>query len=77
MLLSKEGVTQGDPLAMVLYGITLLPLAELLRMACPTVLHPWYADNAAMQGTPEEVSKCFQILIRLGPMFGYFPEPEK
>ena len=77
ILLSKEGVTQGDPLAMALYGIALLPLAELLRKACPEVLQPWYADDAAMQGRAQAVAKCFQLLIKLGPMFGYFPEPEK
>ena len=27
-ILSREGVTQGDPFSMVLYGITLVPLAE-------------------------------------------------
>ena len=39
-LLSKEGVTQGHPLAMALYGIALLPLANLLWDHCPTVLQP-------------------------------------
>ena len=29
-ILIREGVTQGDPLSMVLYGITLVPLAEEL-----------------------------------------------
>ena len=33
IILSEEGVTQGDPLTMVLYGIMLLPLAEILREA--------------------------------------------
>ena len=77
ILLSKEGVTQGDPLAMALYGIALLPLAEILRKQCPEVLQPWYADDAAMQGRPPSVAKCFQLLIKTGPMFGYYPEPEK
>ena len=34
-ILSREGVTQGYPLSMVLYGITLAPLAEELRAADP------------------------------------------
>ena len=28
ILMTREGVAQGDPLLMVLYGITLVPLAE-------------------------------------------------
>jgi hypothetical protein len=50
VLLSKEGVTQGDPLSMVLYGITLTPLAEALRTAVPSLVQPWYADDSAMIG---------------------------
>ena len=43
----------------------------------PTVLQPWYADDAAMQGLPQEVADCFKLLKKLGPMFGYLPEPAK
>ena len=32
---------------MVLYGITLIPLAEELRAAYPGILLPFYADDAA------------------------------
>ena len=77
IILSQEGVTQGDPLAMVLYGIALLPLAEALRMEFPDVLQPWYVDDAAMQGPPARVAACFKLLCKLGPKFGYYPEPEK
>eukprot|EP00957_Ditylum_brightwellii_P128989 9840228-Ditylum_brightwellii.AAC.1 len=28
---NKEGVTQGDPLAMIMYGITLVPLSNLVQ----------------------------------------------
>ncbi len=43
-LLSREGVTQGDPLSMVLYGLALVPLAATLRQAHPEVVQAWYAD---------------------------------
>jgi hypothetical protein len=77
IILSREGVTQGDPLSMALYGIALLPLADKLRQECGDVLQPWYADDAAMQGTAEAVSQCFQLLCKYGPMYGYYPEPAK
>ena len=77
IILSKEGVTQGDPLAMALYGISLLPLAEIMPKRFPDVLQPWYADDAAMQGRPDQVAAWFKLLCDLGPHFGYFPEPEK
>ena len=59
-LLSKEGVTQGDPLTMALYGVALLSLAELLREDFPLVMQPWYADNVAMMGTARPVAGCFK-----------------
>ena len=48
---SKEGVTQGDPLAMITYGIGVLPLIRELREAHPRVTKPWYADDAGTGGT--------------------------
>ena len=49
-ILSREGVTQGDPLSMVLYRITFAPLAEELRAADAGLLSPFYADDAAFDG---------------------------
>ena len=49
-ILSIEGVTQVDPISMVFYGITLVPLAEELRAADPGLLSPFYADDAAFDG---------------------------
>ncbi|KAL7528448.1 hypothetical protein ACHAXR_007680 [Thalassiosira sp. AJA248-18] len=59
---------------MALYGIALLTLAEMLQEAAPSVLQLWYADDAAMQGAAADVA---ETLIRVGPMFGYHPEPAK
>ena len=49
-ILSREGVTQCDPLSMVLYEITLVPLAEELPAADPGLKYPLYADNEAFNG---------------------------
>ena len=68
---------QGDPLRRALYGIALLPLAELLREAAPSVMQPWYADDAAMMGPSNEVASTMMELIKIGPHFGYHPEPDK
>ena len=51
IILRREKVTQGDPLSMVLFGITLTPMAEELRDADPTILSPFYAENAAFDGS--------------------------
>jgi hypothetical protein len=40
---SREGVTQGDPLAMVGYGVGVLPLIRKLKGEFPQVSQPWYA----------------------------------
>ena len=77
ILLSREGVAQGNPLSMAIYGIALLPLGEQLREEFPTVLQPWYADDCAMMGSAEDVAACLLVIQKVGPMFGYHPEPEK
>ena len=64
VILSEEGVTQGDPLSMVLYGLALLPLAEALRTAVPSVVQPWYADDAAMSGPAKGVAEAMELLER-------------
>ena len=44
-LLSAEGTTQGDPLAMPGYGIGIMPLLSLLKSETPEVKHVAYADD--------------------------------
>ena len=51
LLQSREGVTQGDPLAVVAYGIGFLPLIEQPNEVYPEVTQPWYADNMGALGT--------------------------
>ena len=51
IILGREGVTQGYPLLMFLYGIILVPLVEELRDDNPTLLPIFYADDSAFDGS--------------------------
>ena len=76
-ILSREGVTQGEPLSMVLYGITLVPLEEDLRAADPGIISPFYADDLAFDGLGRRSAQLLKLLMERGPDRGYFPNPAK
>lgn len=76
-LYSQEGATQGDPLAMVAYGVGILPLIRTLKSNHPTLHQSWYADDASAIGTLEQIGAYFRELTEIGPSYGYFPEPSK
>jgi hypothetical protein len=62
---------------MVIHGLALAPLSHDLRVRHPSVLQPWYADNAAMEGRASAVTAAMGSLVQAGPARGYFPLPEK
>ena len=67
-ILSQEGTTQGDPLAMPMYAIAILPL---VRQLPPIVNQAWYADDATAAGSLTSLRTWWDELLRLGPAFGY------
>ena len=77
IILIREGITQGDPLSMVLYRITLVPLVEDIRDADPTLLSPFYAYNAAFDGLSRRSVAQLRLLIHWDTDQGFFPEPSK
>ena len=62
---------------MILYIISLIPLANAMRVANPGVLQPWYAENASMRGTSRRNAKLLHASVVKIPYRGYFPEPVK
>ena len=73
-LLSSEGTTQGDPLAMVMYAIGILPLIQRVNIDARQI---WYADDASAGDKLTNLLKWWNKIEILGPAFGYHPNPSK
>ena len=71
---SKECVTQGYPLSMIAYGISILPLIKNPKQDISDITHPWYADDARDLGTFAIIETYFNSLTRQGPGRGYYPK---
>ena len=69
----REGVTQGDPLAMITYGIDILPLIKNLKRVIPDVPQPWYSDDAGALGMFTRLETYFYFLTCQGLGWGYYP----
>ena len=73
---SAEGTTQGDPLAMALYALTIQPLITSLQ-AMSDAKQCWFADDASGTGTISEIKQWWDGLDTFGPDIGYFPNAKK
>ena len=62
---------------MVLYGVTLVPLAEELFTAAPDLLVPIYLNDSAFYGLVNRSARLITLLLEQGTERGYFPEPTK
>ncbi len=71
---SKEGTTQGDPLAMAMYALGILPLIRKLDHLTKQV---WFADDATAGGKLNQLRKWWDEIILCGPSYGYFANPSK
>ena len=76
-ILIREGVTQGNPLSVLLYGITLFPLTEELRVADLGLLFPFYTDDVDFDGSKRRSAQLLKLLMKRRPDHGYLPEPAK
>ena len=74
VIFSKEGTTQGDPLAMPMYALATLPLINRLPVSVTQV---WYADDVTALGSISDLRNWWDNLTNLCPSFGYFTNPGK
>ena len=73
-MFSEEGTTQGDPLAMPMYALGVLPLIDYVS---GDLMQVWYADDATACGSLSEIRLWWDKLLQFGPDFGYYPNPSK
>ena len=76
-IVSACGVTQGDPLAMIAYCLTLTPLSRQLHEEFPSLLQLWAADDNSAGGPFGQLKLYFTRLTALGKPYGYFVQPTK
>ena len=75
-IISAEDTTQGNPLAMAIYALSIQPLITSLQAASSTK-QCWFADDACGAGSILEIKKLWDNTITLGLSFGYFPNAKK
>lgn len=75
VLLSQEGTTQGDPLAMAMYAIAITPLIHRLEDRINRQV--WFADDATAGGNLAHLRVWWDRISEIGPDYGYFPNATK
>lgn len=78
LLYSREGLTQGDNLAMAAFGANSMPLIRYLNehLSAP-VLQRWYADDANATGNLSNLREFYDLVTLIGPNYGYQVHPTK
>ena len=73
-ILSQEGTTQGDPLAMPMYALATIPLINQLPHSVTQI---WYADDACAIGSVASLRVWWDELTTRGQKFGYHVNASK
>ena len=63
VILIMEGFTQGYPLSMILYGITIFPIIEEFRSEYPELLSSFYAVGALFHGPASRSTRMMTLLL--------------
>ncbi len=74
---SKEGTTQGDPIAMPIYAIGIKPLLLTLNREHSEVKLCAIADDLAGAGELVHLRQWWDRVVSKGPIIGYTAKPEK
>ena len=76
-ILSQEGTTQGDPLAMPWYSVNTSIMIQNLRLRVPEVKQVWLADDSAGGERVEDLYCWYNYLCEEGKKYGYLVNGSK
>ena len=68
VIFSQEGTTQGDPLAMAMYALAVVPLLRSIHTDGASQV--WFTDDASGSGILNALRQWWDCLIQQGPAFG-------
>ena len=78
---SCEGTTQGDPIAMAVYAIAVIPMilmiVDITSKIDGSTKTAAYTDDVTAAGKIIQLKNWWKTLCILGPKFGYYPEASK
>ncbi len=72
---SLEGTTQGDPAAMGMYALSVIPLIR--SSAVKTLMQAWYADDGTGVGKLLNLREWWEKISTDGPKYGYYANAKK
>ena len=76
-IMSVEGTTQGDNLAMSFYALGTDPLMRYLKITCPNTRQVSLADDITGAGTIYNLKEWWDTIVVEGQKFGYYVNESK
>ena len=76
-LISEEGTTQGDPIAMAIYALGFAVLQDKISYDTTNVKQVAFADDLTGAGNIDDLKHWWIRINQIGPDIGYHPNPEK
>ena len=75
-ILSSEGTTQGKPIVIGAYTLSILPLIKFL-LEFINLKEVVFAGNYFVAASLNSIKDYWEKLTEIGPKCGYFPKPTK
>ena len=77
VLLSREGIQQGDPLGPLIFSLAIHPLVKRLHTLSGVQWSGWYLDDGNLFASPAAARACVAMVQADGPSMGHYLNTSK